>query len=103
MLGTLAAGGMNVARLNMSHGDHEWHKTVINRIRKLNKDNGYVHRKPCQLAVYMTKPNTECMFAVCSYSVAIMMDTEGSEVHLHELQQPHKAEVTLLLVLSASC
>ncbi|KAL3148513.1 hypothetical protein ABBQ38_013952 [Trebouxia sp. C0009 RCD-2024] len=67
MLGTLAAGGMNVARLNMSHGDHEWHKTVINRIRKLNKDNGY--------------------------SVAIMMDTEGSEVHLHELQQPHKAEV----------
>ena len=43
MLATLAAGGMNVARLNMSHGDHEWHKTVINRIRKLNKDNGYVH------------------------------------------------------------
>lgn len=40
MLATLAAGGMNVARLNMSHGDHEWHKTVINRIRKLNKDNG---------------------------------------------------------------
>lgn len=42
MLATLAAGGMNCARLNMSHGDHEWHKTVINRIRKLNKDNGYV-------------------------------------------------------------
>lgn len=44
MLATLAAGGMNVARLNMSHGDHEWHKTVIDRIRKLNKDNGSVHR-----------------------------------------------------------
>ena len=42
MLATLAAGGMNVARLNMSHGDHEWHQTVIERIRKLNKDNGYV-------------------------------------------------------------
>ena len=41
MLATLAAGGMNCARLNMSHGDHEWHKTVIDRIRKLNKDNGY--------------------------------------------------------------
>lgn len=42
MLATLAAGGMNCARLNMSHGDHEWHKTVIERIRKLNKDNGCV-------------------------------------------------------------
>lgn len=42
------------------------------------------------------------MFAVCSYSVAIMMDTEGSEVHLHELQQPHKAEVTSAVVLSTN-
>ena len=32
----------------------------------------------------------------CSYSVAIMMDTEGSEVHLHEFQQPQKAEVSPL-------
>ena len=41
MLATLAAGGMNVARLNMSHGNHEWHKSVIDRIRKLNADKGY--------------------------------------------------------------
>lgn len=74
MLATLAAGGMNCARLNMSHGDHEWHKTVINRIRKLNKDNGY--------------------------SVAIMMDTEGSEVHLNELKQPQKAEAGEEFVLT---
>ena len=40
MLATLAAGGMNCARLNMSHGDHEWHRTVIERIRQLNKDKG---------------------------------------------------------------
>ncbi len=31
--------------------------------------------------------------AACRYSVAIMMDTEGSEVHLNELKQPQKAEV----------
>jgi len=31
--------------------------------------------------------------AGCRYSVAIMMDTEGSEVHLNELKQPQKAEV----------
>lgn len=90
MLATLAAGGMNVARLNMSHGDHEWHKTVINRIRKLNKDNGYVQRlADCAHTHFYNK---RCCDA-CSYSVAIMMDTEGSEVHLHEFQQPQKAEV----------
>ncbi len=66
MLETLAAGGMNVARLNMCHGTHEWHKTVIDRIRHLNKSKGY--------------------------SVAIMVDTEGSEVHINELEQPLKAE-----------
>ena len=29
----------------------------------------------------------------CRYSVAIMLDTEGSEVHTNELEQPIKAEV----------
>lgn len=94
MLGTLAAGGMNVARLNMSHGDHEWHKTVIDRIRKLNKDKGYVHRKHMLAGCLHDSSPIKCIFAMCSYSVAIMMDTEGSEVHLHELKQPYKAEVT---------
>ncbi len=32
---------MNVARLNMCHGTHEWHTAVIERIRKLNKLKGY--------------------------------------------------------------
>lgn len=102
MLATLAAGGMNVARLNMSHGDHEWHKTVINRIRKLNKDNGLVHTNmlaDCAYDYYQAKHWS----AVCSYSVAIMMDTEGSEVHLHEFQQPQKAEVRLSSVWSLIC
>ena len=40
MLQTLAINGMNVARLNMCHGTHEWHRNVIARIRKLNKENG---------------------------------------------------------------
>ena len=67
VLGELAAGGMNVARLNMCHGSHEWHTSVIDSIRKLNKEKGY--------------------------SVAIMVDTEGSEVHTGELAKPLKAEV----------
>jgi len=39
-LGELAAAGMNVARLNMCHGDHAWHKALIHRIRSLNKEKG---------------------------------------------------------------
>jgi len=66
MLATLAANGMNVARLNMCHGSQESHRETIQNIRQLNKDKGY--------------------------SVAIMVDTEGSEVHTNELEKPIKAE-----------
>ncbi|KAH7522228.1 hypothetical protein FEM48_Zijuj07G0116100 [Ziziphus jujuba var. spinosa] len=55
-LEALAVGGMNVARINMCHGTREWHRTVIDRVRKLNEEKGY--------------------------AVAIMMDTEGSEIHM---------------------
>ncbi|PKI32629.1 hypothetical protein CRG98_046976 [Punica granatum] len=50
---------MNVARINMCHGTREWHKRVIERVRKLNEEKGY--------------------------AVAIMMDTEGSEIHMGDL------------------
>lgn len=39
-LARLAQEGMNVARLNMTHGTHEWHKTVIDKIHRLNKEKG---------------------------------------------------------------
>ncbi|CAM8993229.1 hypothetical protein QQ045_006982 [Rhodiola kirilowii] len=58
-LEALAVGGMNVARLNMCHGTREWHKMVIERVRRLNEEKGF--------------------------AVAIMMDTEGSEVHMGDL------------------
>lgn len=61
-LKALAERGMNVARLNMSHGSHEWHSSVIDKIRRINSELGY--------------------------SVAIMVDTEGgSEVHLKGLKE----------------
>mmetsp|Transcript_25366 Transcript_25366/g.70960 ORF Transcript_25366/g.70960 Transcript_25366/m.70960 type:complete len:581 (+) Transcript_25366:155-1897(+) len=65
MLETLAEAGMNCARLNMTHGTHEEHAQVIQRIRELNAKRGY--------------------------SVAIMLDTEGSEVHVTECD-PIQAE-----------
>eukprot|EP00250_Pteridium_aquilinum_P005981 c15985_g1_i1 orf=256-1191(+) len=58
-LEAMAMGGMNVARINMCHNTRAWHAQVIRNIRKLNAEKGY--------------------------NVAIMMDTEGSEVHMGEL------------------
>ncbi len=54
MLKKLAENGMNVARLNMSHGSHEWHRTVIHHIKRLNKKLGG--------------------------ALAILLDTKGPEV-----------------------
>ncbi len=50
----LIANGMNVARLNFSHGDHEEHAGRIARIKKARKDAGI--------------------------AVAIMLDTKGPEI-----------------------
>lgn len=56
----LAEGGMNIARLNISHGDYEWHRKVIKHIRTLNEKR--------------------------QYSIAIMLDTKGSEVRSGDLK-----------------
>ncbi|MDP3957763.1 MAG: pyruvate kinase [bacterium] len=34
----MVAAGMNVVRLNFSHGEHAWHKGVINRVRELSEE-----------------------------------------------------------------
>ena len=40
MLEQLLLAGMNVVRINASHGDHETHKKVIDNIRKLDEELG---------------------------------------------------------------
>ena len=54
ILTQLAGAGMNVARLNMSHGDHTFHATVIERIKLLNQTLGH--------------------------PIAVMVDTQGPEI-----------------------
>jgi len=53
-LAELAEAGMNIVRLNFSHGTHHSHKKIIEQIRKLNK--------------------------VRQYPIAIMLDTQGPEI-----------------------
>ncbi|MBP9752056.1 MAG: pyruvate kinase [Candidatus Moranbacteria bacterium] len=40
MLRALADTGVNVFRLNFSHGEHSWHREVINRIREVSRELG---------------------------------------------------------------
>ena len=54
MLEKLAKAGMNIARLNMSHGDHASHAAVIKAIQTLNKK--------------------------LSHPIAVLLDTQGPEI-----------------------
>ncbi|RAL42607.1 unnamed protein product [Cuscuta campestris] len=63
MIWKLAEAGMNVARLNMSHGDHTSHQKVIDLVKEYNAQ---------------SKDNV----------IAIMLDTKGPEVRSGDLPQP---------------
>ncbi|KAF3792815.1 Plastidial pyruvate kinase 2 [Nymphaea thermarum] len=63
MIWKMAEAGMNVARLNMSHGDHASHQKVIDLVKEYNSQ---------------TKDNV----------IAIMLDTKGPEVRSGDLPQP---------------
>lgn len=57
----LAENGMNVARLNMSHGTLDWHRNVIRGIKTINVKN--------------------------SSSIAILLDTKGAEVRTGDVKR----------------
>ncbi|KAI6702373.1 hypothetical protein NL676_011509 [Syzygium grande] len=63
MIWKLAESGMNVARLNMSHGDHASHQKTIDLVKEYN-------------AQFQDKV------------VAIMLDTKGPEVRSGDVPQP---------------
>jgi len=54
MIKKLADAGMNIARINMSHGTHEWHSATIRKIKRAS-----------QLA---------------RFPIGIMLDTQGPEI-----------------------
>ena len=59
ILKNMVLAGMNVARLNMSHGDNQSHLATLKRIRQVSEETGI--------------------------SVAVMVDTKGGEIRTGEL------------------
>ena len=53
--------GMNIARLNMSHGSHESHSEVIQKIKKINRK--------------------------APYPIAILLDTQGPEIRTGDVSE----------------
>lgn len=71
----LAESGMNIARLNMSHGTHKWHGEVITNIKTINKQTGS--------------------------PVAILLDTKGPEIRTGDVNRDivlHKGETLTLTI-----
>jgi len=62
MIKKLAECGMNVLRMNMSHGTHEWHQQVIDHAKRLNEDFGW--------------------------NIGVLLDTKGPEVRSGDLKEP---------------
>ncbi len=60
MLKKLALAGMNMARLNFSHGTHEDHLKKIERVHQLNKENGW--------------------------HIGVMLDTKGPEIRVGDME-----------------
>nr|AIT70034.1 pyruvate kinase [Grateloupia catenata] len=58
----LAETGMDVVRLNMSHGTHEWHQQVIENVREINERG--------------------------VFKLGILLDTKGPEVRSGDLRAP---------------
>jgi len=54
MIKKLADNGMNIARINMSHGDYRWYEKIIKSIKKINKN--------------------------LRFPIGILMDTQGPEI-----------------------
>lgn len=88
MIGKMAAAGMNVARLNMSHGDEQSHLMSVRRIKSLNKKLNH----PVSILVDLRGPEIRtgeredtlqlAVGEVVSLTVSPVLDPEEKSVHV---------------------
>jgi len=72
----MASAGMNVARLNFSHGDHETHLMAVRRIKSLNQK--------------------------LNHPISILVDLQGPEIRTGELANSMELKVGETFTLSVS-
>ena len=75
-LRSLANAGMNIARLNMSHGDHNSHLALIQKLKGLNE--------------------------VLNHPIGLLLDTQGPEIRTGERENPLHLEVGAHITLTVS-
>lgn len=76
MLSKLIQTGVNVCRINMSHGTYEAHQSVITSIREVSRETGY--------------------------EVAILADLQGPKIRVDKLPEPLKLEAGSEWVIGSS-
>ena len=71
MLKSMSGAGMNVARLNVSHGDHAWHQKVIRHIKTLNR------QIPTPIAILLDTQGPEIRTGSISEDLDRLVDVDG--------------------------
>lgn len=77
MIKKLADAGMNIARINMSHGDHKWHSMVIERLKKASEKT--------------------------RFPISIMLDTQGPEIRTSAQEFGLEEGDTFKIAVSSAC
>ncbi|HII65425.1 TPA: pyruvate kinase [Candidatus Woesearchaeota archaeon] len=77
MMGKLIAAGMNIARINISHGDPDWHAAIHARLKAVSKD--------------------------APFPLGIMVDTQGPEIRTSATEVDLQEGDTLKIAISSAC
>ncbi|MBI4452128.1 pyruvate kinase [Candidatus Woesearchaeota archaeon] len=77
MIRKLAEAGMNIARINMSHGTSEWTSRVVGRIKKVSQN--------------------------MQFSIGIMFDTQGPEIRTSATEYGLEAGDMFKIAVSSAC
>src|SRR3989338_4693544 len=77
MIKKLAEAGMNIARINLSHGTHEWISLVIKRLRKVGQKT--------------------------QFPIGLMLDTQGPEIRTSATEYGLEAGDLFKIAVSSAC
>ncbi|HBM96537.1 TPA: pyruvate kinase, partial [bacterium UBP9_UBA11836] len=94
MLTKLVKAGINVARLNFSHGTHESHQELYNRLRKVSAENGAfltILQDLCGPKIRLGTIKNGSVMEVGQTCIFTAEEVEG-DAHLMHVSYPRLAE-----------